>query len=379
MTHTPVSTPKKIRVGLLGAGTWALMGHLPALRKLPAYELSIVYARNKEIAKKAATEQGFRFVAETVEDLVNHPEVDLVIVASPAPQHADHVRAALNAGKDVYCEWPLTTSTAIAAELVELARRKGVRHMVGLQRRLAPHNRYLQDLLAQGFVGKLRSVRIHVSIKYLGAARTRRTAWTFPVENFSNVVTIYTGHFLDMLFKVTGWPTAISALQLNQFPVVTIEETGERVSATSLDQLVLLGRLGEAGTLSAHIEGGKHNGFGVQIDITGEDGDLRVTNPDAFVVDDSGSNYRIEGAKSGDHAMQTMPVPASYDWLLDSGLPSAVAELGQLYAAFSKDVSEGTHVAPNFEDALRMHKFFDAIKRSTETGVQQAVYACTLL
>lgn len=256
MSRNKESLRKPIRIGLLGAGTWALHGHVRVLSLLPDYQLVSVYARRPEVAQKAAQDYGFKHVATTVEELVSHPEVDMVVVATTAPQHADGVKAALAAGKAVYSEWPLTTTTAIAQELVSSARDSNARTVVGLQRRLAPHNRYLKDLLSQNFVGELRSVRIHVSIPYLGVSRGPAALWTAPVENFSNVVTIYAGHFLDMLFAATGWPTEVSAIQMNQFTRVT-DQHGNELKATSLDQLVMLGRIAEKGALSVHIEGGK--------------------------------------------------------------------------------------------------------------------------
>ena len=105
-----------------------------------------------------------------------------MVVLNTAPQHADTVRAAIAAGKDVYCEWPLTPSVDTSRELVRLAAAAGVRTIVGLQRRLAPHSRYLGDLLKQGFVGKLRSVRMHVTMNSFQAHRPSALAWTAPPE-----------------------------------------------------------------------------------------------------------------------------------------------------------------------------------------------------
>lgn len=152
---------------------------------------------------------------------------------------------------------------------------------------------------------------------------------------------------------------------MNQFPVVA-DHNGNKINATSLDQLVMLGKIAEKGALSVHVEGGKHHGSGVQIDITGHEGDLRITNRSAF--GNEGDDYVIEGAKAGDDALRIMPVPASYNTLPTSDNPSAVLELGELYAAYARDVAEGTHTAPVFEDALRMHQLFDAMSLSTLTG-----------
>lgn len=365
------SNTKSIRVGIVGVGNWARHGHLRVLRLLPSYELTAIYSQRKAAAEAAASEYGVKYVVESLDQLVTHPEVDLVIVLTTAPQHEEAVRAAIAAGKDVYCEWPLTTLTSTSRELVDMAKKAGVRHIVGLQRRLAPHNRYLTDLVGKGYVGKLRSVRIHVSMNYFQALRGNALRWTIPPENFSSVVAIYAGHFLDMLFTATGWPTSISALSVNQFPEVEIAETGEVFQTTSPDQLVLIGSLNDGAVVTVHIEGGKRNGSGVQIDITGDQGDIRITNKSAF--GDVGDDYFVQGVHGNKAPLKDLPVPESYSQLPPSGLPSAVLELAELYAAYATDVANGTSIAPNFEDAVRMHQLLDAVTESTKTGQRIAL------
>ncbi|MFM0508214.1 Gfo/Idh/MocA family protein [Paraburkholderia sp. RL17-373-BIF-A] len=364
--NSAVSSAAPIRVGIVGVGNWAQHGHVRVLSLLPQYELTAVFSQRREAAEAVAERYGFKYVVDSLDELVKHPEVDLVIVLTTAPQHAEGVRAAIAAGKDVYCEWPLTPRVATSQELIDLAREANVRHVVGLQRRLAPHNRYVRDLLAQGYVGKLRSVRIHVSMNYFQALRSLSLRWTVPPENFSSVIAIYAGHFLDMLFEATGWPHSIAALSINQFEQVTIAQTGEVMPTTTPDQLVLAGRLADGAVLSVHIEGGKRNGSGVQIDITGTEGDLRITNRSAF--GNVGDDYVIEGAHGDNLPLASLPVPASYDQLPPSDLPSAVLELAQLYAAFADDVRTGSHTAPTFEHAVRLHKLLDAAVESSDSG-----------
>ena len=85
-----------------------------------------VYSQRAEAAQAAAREHGIAHVAASLADLVNHPEVDLVLVLTTGPQHEKAIRAAIAAGKDVYCEWPLTPNAKTTAELVELARAAGL-------------------------------------------------------------------------------------------------------------------------------------------------------------------------------------------------------------------------------------------------------------
>lgn len=371
MASQPVTTlDAPIRVGLIGAGNWAKHGHLRVLKLLPQYEVTAVFSQRQGASEDIAREYGVKHVMQSVDDLVNHPEVDLVVVLTTAPQHADGVRAAIAAGKDVYCEWPLTPDIDVSKELVEHARSANVRHIVGLQRRLAPHNRYVRDLIREGFVGKLRSVRMHVSMNYFQAQRGKGLRWTVPPENFSSVIAIYAGHFLDMLFASTGWPDEVSALVVNQFREVTIAETGEIIPTTTPDQMILSGKLADDAVLTVHIEGGKRNGSGVQLDITGTEGDLRITNRAAF--GDVGDDYIVEGAHGDNVPLQALPVPTTYDQLPPSELPSAVLELAGLYAAYANDVRDGTKTAPDFSDAVRIHELINAAVKSSETGTRVA-------
>src|SRR6202049_4250854 len=147
---------KKIRLGLIGVGNWALFAHVRVLRLLPEYEIVAIYSQRKEAAKAAATEYGIPHVAESLDALVRDPLVAQVLVLTTSQQHEEGIRAAITAGKDVYCEWPLTPTAAKSAELATLADAAGVKTQIGLQRQFAPAFRYVHDLVAQGYVGKVR-------------------------------------------------------------------------------------------------------------------------------------------------------------------------------------------------------------------------------
>jgi predicted dehydrogenase len=357
---------EKIRVGIVGIGNWAKHGHLRVLALLAEYEVVAVYSRRREAAQRAASAYHIPHIVDSIAELVDRADVDLVVVLTIAPLHEEAVRAAIAAGKDVYCEWPLTLNSAIAQDLIELAQRAGVRHFVGLQRRLAPTTRYVHDLIGEGFVGKVRSARVHISMNYLQAVRVKALQWTVPRENASGVIDIYAGHFLDMLFAMIGRPISTSAVLVNQFPEVTIKETGERIKTTTPDALVVAGLLKDGGVLSVHIEGGKRNGSGVQIDITGVAGDLAITNTSAF--GDLGEDYVVRGAHGDKLSLQLKPVPAKYEWIQDPKLPSSVLELASLYIAMARDLALGSHSAPDFNDAAWMHRLIEGFEHSSARG-----------
>ncbi|GJI98276.1 oxidoreductase [Duganella caerulea] len=354
----------KIRVGIVGAGTWAEYGHIPSLKLLPQYEITAIFSRSQEKANQVAAQHGIRHALNSLEALVAHPEVDLVLVLNPAPSHEQAIRAAIAAGKDVYSEWPLTPSKAVSQELMELADRAGVRHIVGLQRRLGPDYRYVRDLLRDGYIGELRSVRLHVSVEYFQQRRLQTLYFTVPAENFSSLLSIYGGHFFDAVFTMVGHPDSIHALTVNQFKEVTLIESGTVLPHTLADQVVVSGSFANGAVLTAHLEAGKRNNFGWQLDLTGSAGDLKISNHTSF-----GNAFNvIEGAQGDAQPMRVLPVPEAYNWLPPSDLGGSQLELTNLYAAYASDLRDGTRLAPTFTDALVMHELLEKIEASSSSG-----------
>ena len=366
MQAESLNTP--IRVGIVGVGNWARYGHIPALRLLPDYQIVAVSSRRLDTANQVAQDFNVAHAFDRWEALITHPEIDLVIVLPPAPEHAQVVKAAIAAGKDVYCEWPLTTTTEDSKQLLFLAEDAGVRHIVGLQRRLGPSALYLKELLASGYVGRLRSVRMHVSMEYFHRDRSPSLNWTIDPANFSHVLSIYGGHFLDMLFHVVGFPRTISGLVTSQFPTLFLSATGEQFPNMTPDQVVVVGQLNDDAVFTIQIEGGKRNNSGLQIDITGVDGDLKISNEKSF---GNLEDNKIEGAQGAKGFLRVLPIPPQYHQLPASTLDVSVQDLANLYAAHSRDRRGSGREAPNFRDALRMHRLIDAIQLASSTGMRQ--------
>ena len=93
---------------------------------------------------------------------------------------------------------------AKSAELATLADAAGVKTQIGLQRPFAPAFRYVHDLVAQGYVGKVRSARMHVSVNMFGKIRANAVRWSLPIENFMSVVAIFGGHFFPVPLLTGG-------------------------------------------------------------------------------------------------------------------------------------------------------------------------------
>ena len=121
---------QRFKVGIVGlepGRSWAARAHVPALQSLAAsYEIVGVANTSLASAEKARAAAGLPRAFTNVAELVSAPEVDIVSVTVKVPHHLEIVRAALNAGKHVYCEWPLGNGLAEAEELAVLATSKKV-------------------------------------------------------------------------------------------------------------------------------------------------------------------------------------------------------------------------------------------------------------
>jgi predicted dehydrogenase len=129
---------KRFGVGIVGVEpgrSWATRGHIPALRALSdTFEIIGLANTTKASAEAATAATGLSRAFADVAELVAAPEVDIVTVAVRVPPHLEIVKAAIGAGKHVYCEWPLGNGLAEAKEMAALARAKGVLGVVGTRR-----------------------------------------------------------------------------------------------------------------------------------------------------------------------------------------------------------------------------------------------------
>jgi predicted dehydrogenase len=147
-------------VGIIGVSPvrgWAATAHIPALRTLPNYELRALSAHSPESARAAGEVFGVSAVFTDHEQLVAQPDIDVVAITVKVPHHRELVAAALDAGKAVYCEWPLGRDLDDAQAMAALAAKQGVPTVVGLQARQAPAIQFVQQLLSDGYLGEVLS------------------------------------------------------------------------------------------------------------------------------------------------------------------------------------------------------------------------------
>jgi len=149
-----MKTVAKTRWGFLGTG-WIADRFAADLQRLGDHELWAVGSRSEATAKTFAAKYGAAHAYGSYEALVADPGVDVVYVATPHPYHHANGRLALLAGKPVLIEKPLTMNAGEAADLITLARARGLFFMEAMWTRFLPHTTALREVLASGVLGDL--------------------------------------------------------------------------------------------------------------------------------------------------------------------------------------------------------------------------------
>ncbi len=305
----------KIRLGFVGANvnsTWSSQSHFPALLASPDVELTAVCTSRPESAEEARQAFGAKFAFHDFRDMVSSPEIDTVAVVVRVPLHYEPTKAAIEAGKHVYTEWPLGRTTAEAEELATLARAKGVQTVVGLQSRVSPALLYVKELIDSGYVGEV--LTCHVTTMRDGTLeRPSSGTWNLDASLGANTLTIANGHVIDALRVVLGDFTRVACMVTTQVQQMYETDTQQFVEVTSPDNVRVSGQLECGAAVSVHVGAVPWAGSGFRMEIYGREGTLVTT---GSVSSQRGEMLRVQGAQ-GSHELKDLNIPERFVYVPD--------------------------------------------------------------
>lgn len=146
-----------MKFGIIGAGGIArhMARTLAPLKEAEAYAVA---SRDLKKARAFADKYGFARAYGSYEELVSDPEVDVVYIATPHSHHFEHAKLCIEHGKHVLCEKAFTMNAAQAEKLFALAEEKGVLITEAIWTRYMPSRKVINDLLAEGVIGEVRTL-----------------------------------------------------------------------------------------------------------------------------------------------------------------------------------------------------------------------------
>ena len=361
---------EKLRLGLIGAsvkGTWSARSHLPALRASSDVELAAVCTTRADSAEAARSAWGARLAFDDWHKMVASPEIDAVAVVVRVPSHYAPTKAALEAGKHVYCEWPLGRTTSEAIELAALAKAKGLTTAVGLQARVNPALMHMKELVAAGYVGEV--MAIHVSLMREGVlTRPSNRTWQRDAELGANTLTIANGHTIDAMRFVVGDFGRLSAVVATQAKQWLDTGTNTLLDVTSPDNVLTSGRLTNGAVASVHIGAIPFAGSGYRMEIYGRDGTLVAAGEDSPQL----SAVSLHGAQRG-NTLAAIQVPERFTLAAPETPSGEALNVGQMYTLFARAIHNGNSQHPTFATAVDLHRLVDAIKQASDNGREVTV------
>lgn len=173
-----------IRVAVLGAGSWGI-NHVRVLAGEPRCRVAVVAEPDPSKRPRIAELTPAEWTASS-EAVLRAPDIDAVVIATPAQGHVELAIAAFEAGKHVLIEKPLATSLADARRVAAAAARAGTVGMVGHLMVYHPAVRRIRELLDSGSLG--RPFYLHAMRVNLGRIRSDETAlWCFGPHDLSMI------------------------------------------------------------------------------------------------------------------------------------------------------------------------------------------------
>jgi predicted dehydrogenase len=207
---------EKIRTAVLGAGFMGKV-HVEQIRRLGNVEVVALAAISDEEARNFGQTYGIDRTTSDWMSLLKDPKIQAVHVCTPNALHAPMSKAALENGKAVLCEKPLTMNVAEARELVELAKGKGLPNCVNHNLRYYPAVQQIRQMIASGDLGEI----LIVQGIYFQDWLLYDTDYNWRVEREHNGALRAMGdigsHWMDMIQHLTGLKITALCADLQTF------------------------------------------------------------------------------------------------------------------------------------------------------------------
>lgn len=195
---------RKIRYGLIGAGSNAEKKHLSNYLIHPDVELVAICDVNIENAERVAEKYKVNKIYNNYEDMINKENLDLVSVCTPNSLHTKISIYALQNGVNVHCEKPLAINAIEAQKIVDAKNKSGKKLMVGLNNRFTNEAVYLKKIIDAGYLGNIYKANAGW-IRRSGIPG--RGTWFTNKEIAGGGVMIDLGvHYLDLALFLMGMP-----------------------------------------------------------------------------------------------------------------------------------------------------------------------------
>jgi predicted dehydrogenase len=338
-----------IRIGIIGCNFGRLV-HLPAFRLDQRCEVVALAGRDAARTTELAAAAGIPMAFGDWQELVEHPNVDAVSIATlPSLQPAIAIRA-LELGKPVFAEKPLAADLAGAEEMARAAQASRRTTMVDFNFSEVLTWRQAKTLLEQGAIGRLRHVGVNWQVENYGT-RMRLKNWKTLGDDGGGAL----GNFVSHCFHYLEWfcgPIVGMSTRLSGLPDDPAMETDAHVSVAF--------QSGAAGHVAMSCA--SYLGSGHRIEFYGEDGTLTLVND----TTDYMRGFRLSIGRRPASALTEIKI----DDPVDRAFPAdgRIAPVSRMAAAFLDGIERARPTSIGFAQGLRVQALLDLARRANHLG-----------
>jgi predicted dehydrogenase len=338
-----------VRIGIIGCNFGRLV-HLPAFRRDSRCEVVALAGRDGPRAAELATAAGIPMAFGHWQDLVEHPNIDAVAIATlPSLQPAIAIRA-LELGKPVFAEKPMAADLPGAQRMARVAEASGRTTMLDFEFCEVLTWRQAKQLLEQGAIGRLRHIGVNWQVENY-ATQMRIKSWKSLGEEGGGAL----GNFVSHCFHYLEWfcgPIGGISTRLSCLPDDPTMETNAHISMEF--------QSGAAGHVTMSCA--SYLGSGHRLEFYGEDGTLTLVNESADYM----RGFRLSVGRRPAGTLTLIEV----DDPLDRSFPAdgRIAPVSRMAADFLDGIERGLPTSIGFAQGLRVQALLDAARRANHLG-----------
>lgn len=207
----------EINWGIIGCGNVTEVKSGPAFNKIAHSGLVAVMRRNGDKAKDYAQRHGVPKWYDDADRLINDDEVNAIYIATPPSSHEEYAIRAMEAGKPVYLEKPMTLDAASAKRIADASRSTGVKLCVAHYRREQPLFCAVKSMIDEGKIGRVQTVAMDMQQPHQSKliAQTEENWRIDPAVSGGGLFHDLAPHQLDLMVYFFGEPQQASGLSCN--------------------------------------------------------------------------------------------------------------------------------------------------------------------
>ena len=250
---------KTVGIGIIGSGfmgkahAWGYR-NVGAVFTMPVQPvLEILADATAELAASAARNLGFARSTDNWRELISDPKISIVNITTPPQMHAEMALAALAAGKHTYLEKPMAPNAAVATQMLDAARKAGVKTQIGFNYLKNPMIALAREIVASGEIGEVVYFRGSHAEDYMADATTP-WHWRLDPAVGGGVVQDLGSHIIAMARHLVGPIVEVCAqveTVVSERPVAAGSSEMRRVEVDDVARAMVSFARGCSGTLEA--------------------------------------------------------------------------------------------------------------------------------